>query len=146
MSVTWNWQTDNSRINGFRYLWMKTVEGFNPSAHCARCLKGVYSKVFKPTMAVNTVIEEDYPEATILYFCGVSTPYSWKKNLHFVGQVKECAEVSIEAYTGDKIIISGVEEIPISDTSAKTRYSKKGKEFLTCRNFQLGAMLFQDMR
>ena len=133
--VSWQWQTDNPKIQGFRYLWLKTVEGFNPKVHCARCLKGTYSKKFSPRMIPNAPIPEEYPEGMLLYFCGVSSPYRWNNNLHLAGRVTPGAIAEVETYNGDKLIVTGLEAITIKPEPAAELYPSLGKEFLTCRNF-----------
>jgi hypothetical protein len=142
--VSWTWQTSNDKIQGFRYLWLKTVEGFNPKVHCARCLTGTYSKLFSPRMLVNQTITEDYPEGMLLYFCGVSSPYRWNNNLHLAGKVTPGAVAEVEAYNGDKLIVTGLDAIAINSEPAAALYPTLGKEFLTCRNFQFGAMLIEN--
>jgi len=143
MQISVALKTDAQTITGFKYLWLKTVTGFDPNEHCARCLKGAYNKGFNPRMPVNTTVTFEYPAGTVLYFCGVSSPYKWANNFHFAGVVsdKNVETQHIKLYNGDVLEITGVVNTPIIDAYAKSTYSNKGKEFLTCRNFQFGASL-----
>jgi hypothetical protein len=93
-------------------------------------------------MPVNEMIKLDYTEGTILYFCGVSSPYRWENNLHLAGIVKPNHSSEIEAFNGDKLIVNGLERLTFDDTIAKEKYPNLGKEFLTCRNFQFGCHYF----
>ena len=144
MQIKWQWKTEKVDIQGFRYLWLKTVESFNPQYHCAKCLVGKYSKAFSPRMPRNQPISEDYNIDTILYFCGVSTPYKWDNNFHFVGKVSDTnTKITIPLYSGDAITIEGIKQINIDPTIALLDYPDLSEKYLTCRNFQLGAQLFQ---
>jgi hypothetical protein len=130
---------------GFKYLWMKAVEGFDPSQHCARCLKGEYSTQVSTRMPVETRIELPYHEGEVLYLCGVSAPYIWDNNLHLAGVVTTGFVVSKQMYTGDMVIIEGIKELPIDASEALKNYAGRPKAFLTCRNFQFGAKYFNNV-
>jgi hypothetical protein len=130
------------QLVGWHYLWCKAVEGFDSSKHCARCLVGKYSKQFGLKAPINQDVELAYDEGTVLYFCGVSTPYAWKNNAHLAGRVNKDAYCSIEMWTGDILHVLGMEQIKFNDSVANHRFPDLGKEFLTCRNFQFGAQLF----
>jgi hypothetical protein len=135
-------ESENSSLRGWKYFWAKTVEGFDSSQHCARCLEGKYLKQVGLQMKVNADIPMEYPENAIVYFCGVASPYVWAKNLHFPVMVKEGATCSKRACTGDTLIIEGAEELPFSDLSAVSMFPERDRSFLTCRNFQFACEYF----
>lgn len=150
ITINWIWQKAESEListdrifstpeKDFRYLWLKTVDGFNPSVHCAQCLKGRYSKIFGVKMRTNVNLSESFKEGQLLYFCGVSRRYDWNNNLHLAGKVTEGAESKVIAYTSDILKVKNLELIPIDAKFAESKYSSKAKSFLTCRNFQFGA-------
>lgn len=132
-------QGSGEKLTGFRYFWMKTVTGFTPSSHCARCLKGEYSKEVGKDMQVGQEIELDYPEGTILYLCGVSVPYVWKDNFHLAMRVKKGDEITAELHTGQSLSIKDAEPIRFDSTVSDEHYGHKSRAFTTCRNFQFGA-------
>lgn len=143
VKVLWHWQTPNSYLHGFKYLWLKTVEGFVPSVHCARCFKGSYSKTFGLKMPVNANTWADYEEGTLLYFCGVSAPYRWANNFHLAGRVRKDAPAKVVTlWNGDTITVLGLDVIEIDASIAEKAFPDLGKEYLTCRNFQFGAQMF----
>ncbi len=145
--VEWEWQSRRDRVLGFRYLWMKTVTGFLPRHHCARCLKGEYHPEFGPTMDVNARLGAvEYSEGTLLYICGVSSPYRWPQNLHLAGRVTAGAQAGTTVWTGDQLTVSGLERIPFDDRAARRRFPERGEDYLTCRNFQFGAQLIEPVR
>lgn len=137
------WQSNKDSIKGFRYLWLKKVTGFDSSVHCAKCLRGTYSKEFSPKIAVNTQMKLNYKEGDILYFCGVSAPYKWESNLHLVGVVKSGVKSVVSTYQGDLFTVEGFEQIVIEPSTAELRHPNLSQSFLTCRNFQFGSQHFE---
>lgn len=133
----------NDHLTGFRYFWLKTVRSFNPSTHCARCLVGDYNADVKNDMKTGVEISLEYVEGTLLYLCGVSTPYRWINNLHLPMQVSDGASFFFDAYNGDRIVVKGARFMPFDDRAARQLFPDRGKHFLTCRNFQFGAHHFR---
>lgn len=121
---------------------MKKVIGFNPDHHCAKCLIGSYDKNLGLSVPVNEDICLDYDEGSILYLCGVSSPYRHANNFHLAMMVKRGAFAEKWAWNGDKMRISGAQRIEFSAEKAFEKYNSKGRSFTTCRNFQFGAQLF----
>lgn len=138
------WHSERPAVTGWRHLWAKHVTGFVPSRHCAGCLKGSYEERFGRDMRVNDMIWLDRSPGDIIYFCGVSTPYDWANNLHLAvrvtGKTQDLAR--LETYTGDELTVVGAAAIPFDNTTARLRYPDRGREFLTCRNFQFAASQF----
>lgn len=131
----------------FQYLWLKKVEGFNDTVHCARCLIGEYSKAFGLKMAAGEAVLLPYEEGDILYFCGVAKPYKWDNNMHLAGVI-EIGHPAIELvlHTGHKMTVAGVRPIGINAESAERLYPHLPKAFLTCRNFQFGVQYFTSVK
>jgi hypothetical protein len=137
-------QSNRDTFTGWRYFWCKTVEGFDPSQHCARCLKGSYSKAIGLHLRTNKPVLLSYTPGTVLYFCGVSTPYLWEKNFHLPVRVKEGAMATANMHTGDRLVIEGAEELSFDDIIARRTYPDLSEAFLTCRNYQFGAHYYSD--
>jgi hypothetical protein len=135
--------SEHARLRGFRYFWMKSVTAFNPSTHCARCLVGDYESKIGAAMHTGIKVDLDYREGTILYLCGVSVPYRWVNNLHLPMRVKAGVEFFADTYLGERIVVQGAELLTFDDRAARELHPQRGKEFLTCRNFQFGAHHFR---
>ena len=82
------------------------------------------------------------PAGTVLYLCGVASPYRWERNAHLAVIVAPGHDASVQLWNGDTVKITGARQIVFDDNAAKDRYPEKGREFLTCRNFQFGAQYF----
>jgi hypothetical protein len=128
-------------LRGFRYFWMKSVEGFNASAHCATCLKGEYVKSVGLHLLASRPALVTAEEGTLFYLCGVAKPYAWAKNAHLAIRVRKGATCTLHLHTGQSITIMGGEQVPFDDKAAREHYSTKSSAYLTCRNFQFGAAL-----
>ena len=131
-------------FEGWRYFWGKRVNAFDPNVHCARCLVGSYVKPIGVRMPVNEEIGlPGFVENDILYVCGVSAPYRWANNLHLAVRVTgdRNDRATMQAYNGDLLVITGAIAIPFDDAAAKADHPHRGKDYLTCRNFQFGASL-----
>jgi hypothetical protein len=92
-------------------------------------------------MTVNQPIAVPIPAGGLLYICGVSMPYKWANNFHMVLRAKAGATASVACYNGDSVFAEDAELVPIVATDAAELYPDRGKDFLTCRNFQFGASL-----
>ncbi len=116
-------------------LWLKYVTGFNEKVHCARCLKGKFSKALpmptenKPNTYKGILTEH---EAPYLYLCGVTRKYS--ENLHIAFQWKGRSTVEYESERV-RVVITNAEQLPISPIHEPLELDDK---FTTCRNFQFG--------
>jgi len=137
-------EANKPALTGFRYFWGKTVNGFDETVHCAKCLIGDYSKQIARNMLANTELEIKLNEGQLFYICGVSEPYKWANNAHIALRQKDGAEAKLTLYTGDILHIRGAEQVHFDDSVAMTEYGHKTKAFTTCRNFQFGAYLFKN--
>lgn len=143
MNVTYRIESNAPTLRGWRYLWLKKVDGFNPAVHCARCLVGSYDNRFGLKAPVNQDVElTGYKAGDLLYFCGVASPYVWANNAHLAGRIADGASSSIPLYTGDKLVVHGLEAVAIQAEPAKNRFPGLGAAYLTCRNFQFGVQMF----
>lgn len=123
----------------FRYLWMKYVNAFNLTTHCAGCLVGEY----EPNVSPNLMRLDDFKlnrfNAEYYYLCGVSKPYKWENNFHLAFKYKQGSSIQVKR-NGIFIKIQDAEEIIIQNLgvekySSLTQNGHK-KEFRTCRNWQ----------
>lgn len=126
----------------FRYFWMKSVRGFSPSQHCARCLIGSYVKQVGLDAVPHAPLTIPGVAGDVFYLCGVAKPYKWANNFHLALRVAEGCEATEPLYCGGTVIASGFERIPFDARVATERFPDLGAAYLTCRNFQFGAQLF----
>lgn len=143
MQLIFEIQTDHPLKNDWMYFWSKTVTGFSPKVHCARCLKGSYMEELGLDSKLNEPFPiQDLPEGSFLYLCGVAKPYKWSNNFHLAMRVKAGSTIQRETFRGTRILVTNAEELTIEDKQARARFPEKAKAYLTCRNFQFGAQYF----
>jgi len=113
----------------FRYFWLKYIEDFDLSNHCARAFIGKYEK----NLSIGLIL----PESEYYYMCGVSSPYIYNNNFHLAFRHKEGSEIKVKRH-GVKVWITDAEEIEITPLMEGEAHHPKGKykEFYTCRNWQ----------
>ena len=123
----------------FRYLWLKYIEGFDLSNHCAKCFVGKYSQYFRiggaPVKhAVGLRLFES--KARYYYLCGVTTPFRYEDNLHLAFRYEKGSQV---VYNDGRtqIVIEDAVQIEIK---ALPDYSLHPCGYLsqynTCRNWR----------
>lgn len=131
------WISTIVKSNAVSFLWLKGVDAFDPSCHCARCLVGRYSKIFpygKQAAGKKFGGHEIVTPDQILYLCGVTWRY--ENNLHVPMRATN-SDAVIEIETQDFIVhITGAERIdfPALDEG----YEDLPVEFTSCRNYQFG--------
>ena len=124
-----------------QYLWLKYVNAFDPSQHCAKCLIGSFSTalrfgVHKGAGDVYDIALTEH-KARFMYLCGVTNV--WADNLHVAMRPKAGERWTIE--TPDATVEGwNVERLPITPipADAAPEFTARGPEFLTCRNYQFG--------
>jgi hypothetical protein len=136
--------SNEARLQGFRYFWLKRVNGFDPALHCARCLKGSYFSEIGTGMPVNQAVNIEADPGDVLYLCGVSSPYRWDRNFHLALRVEHGAAVRTGCYTGDVISILGADYLPFDEAEARRQFPQLSEAYLSCRNFQFGAHHFRE--
>lgn len=121
----------------FRFLWLKYVAGFDLNVHCAKCLIGEYSSIFKYGAREYPEIrnvELDEHEARYMYLCGV-TP-KWKDNLH----VAFCESKGETMVYDDGITRFVVQDARRIDIVERDSYALEAhgndKWYNTCRNWR----------
>jgi hypothetical protein len=122
----------------FKYLWLKHVTGVDLSVHCARCLKGRYSKAVnaETKFAENIELGEG-----VWYLCGVSAPYRWGNNFHLAACHCPGGSVEVER-NGVRVVLEDAELLPISPGFIDSSDPNAGRrEFATCRNWQFANWL-----
>ena len=126
------------------YLWGKYVTGINLNAHCAKALKGEYTKKINKEMDAAFNIKLDEADSKIFYLCGVTKPYKWKDNFHLALRYKKGSHITVSR-NGLYLEVEDAEELPICFDLDKCNHEKKDKkEYATCRNWQF-AYLYQDL-
>lgn len=136
-----------STNENFKYLWLKYVVGFDLSVHCAKCLKGAYSRHFgqmSPRRLYGARLNE--APAHYYYLCGVTTPYRWKDNLHLVFRYKPGSQVTYDdGRTGivikdaERIEIQQLPEYPLESCGCRSEYH-------TCRNWRFAYQIVHGNR
>lgn len=147
-------QKDARQFFGFH--WLKSVIGFNDKTHCIHCLIGKrcwdlpqYPNSNTPYQVKLELHEDELiPPHThngeiIHYYCFVSQPYVWNRNLHIPFIYKEGSVASVEKFGGDKIVIRNAEFLPFDDKKTLALYPHRDKDTITCRNFQFGVDYFK---
>jgi hypothetical protein len=129
-------------FQGWKYFWAKNVKGFNPDVHCARCLVGSYIKPISTRAQVNAEIElSGHGVGDLIYVCGVAQPYKWANNFHMACRVTgSMQDVAAGAMAGgDTFMMRGAVRVDFDAETAQRQFAGRGRDFLTCRNFQFGA-------
>lgn len=133
-----------SQLYGFRYWWLKRVDGFLSGRHCAPCLKGEYSPTVAPHMPTATKVAITGEPGTIFYLCGVENGFRYERNFHLPFVVDPSAEaIEAETFNGHAIRVEGARQLFFNDEAARALFPHKSNDFLRCRNFQFGAHQFK---
>ncbi len=125
------------KTDDFRFLWLKRVQGFDPSVHCAKCLMGSYVKglPFRGTKTGFTLdTDVEMGEAKYLYLCGVTGRYA--DNLHLAMEPAPGEEVCYED-ARIRVHVQGAKLLPI-DPLPEEVATGLTKPFHTCRNYRFG--------
>jgi hypothetical protein len=115
----------------YRYVWLKYVDGFDLSQHCAKCLRGTYEKrVNRDTFSYRDI---ELPPSPYYYFC---TVYQYDTNIHlaFVEAEGETITIEDDRYS---VVIENARQIHFD--ASRINYALPGarlKAFNTCRNWQ----------
>lgn len=134
------------KSEGYRYLWLKQVQGFDPAVHCARCLKGSYVSLlpFRPDRKVPAGLEAETeldPEAApFFYLCGVTA--RWEENLHIAFRPKPGSVILVED-RHIKVCITDAERLPVLPLPDDVQAGLT-KPFWSCRNYQFGWHAFAE--
>lgn len=136
--------SERPAFQGWKYFWAKNVKGFNSDLHCARCLVGSYIKPICTRAPVNTEVDlPNHSVGDLIYVCGVAQPYRWANNFHMACRVTgESGDVAAGPMAGgDTFMVRGATRVEFDASTAERSFAGRGKDFLTCRNFQFGAQL-----
>lgn len=119
-----------------KYVWLKYVRGADLKFHCAKSLLGEYSTKLNNIDTEYTNIELDEFETEYYYFCCVSQPYNWHRNIHLAFKEQEGSSIVIDNNLYS-IEVENAVEVPfsISDVNLMLPQARK-REFNTCRNWQ----------
>ena len=122
--------------SGFKHLWLKSVTGFDPKVHCARCLLGKFDRRIRPKMTAPATLELDTGLASFFYLCGVAEPFAWANNLHLAVRHEVGSTASVVSYNGLTFTFTDARALPIPPLP--DGWHGYAKSFTTCRNFQFG--------
>lgn len=115
----------------YRYVWLKYVNGFDLSQHCAKCLCGTYESRIKRN--ITQYRDMELPPSKYYYFCAVQT---YPTNIHLAFEEAEGEEIRIddERYS---IVIENARQIHFDDSRINPALpGARLKAFTTCRNWQ----------
>jgi hypothetical protein len=141
-------ESQREKVEGFHYLWLKYVTGFDPSQHCARCLIGKYSrKVTRGMPADKPLVLDEARQIGLsgrsydyLYLCGVASRGGWKANFHLAFLPDPDATIMMPMSTGDTVIVQHARSVPI--IAVPEGFDGRDKVFTTCRNWQFGVSAY----
>jgi hypothetical protein len=144
-------------LAGWRTLWIKFVNGFDPTCHCQNCLLGWTLPSLRQKIVPGTPMglgpgmpgtrkpwgwgrrgaSLDYDA---IYLCGVHQSWVWSKNLHLVAVPDPESVAEITASTGTLFRIAGARRVEIRDLPAD--YDGRNASFTTCRNWRFGVAYY----
>lgn len=144
-------------VTGWRHLWLKFVNGFDPAHHCQRGLWGwtmpSLQNKLQPGTPVGlgpggpgTVRPYGKPgpwtstRYDALYLCGVHESWDWSKNLHLVAIPDPGAVAELRASTGTLFRIAGARLVTIPDLPLG--FDGRTAAFTTCRNWRFGVAYY----
>jgi hypothetical protein len=134
------------KSEAYRYLWLKSVQDFNPSVHCARCLVGTYAKLLpfradrKIPAGLEAAADLDPTVAPYFYLCGVTSRYA--ENLHIAFAPEPDSTIRYED-AHIRVVITGARQVPILPLpQAVIDAQRLTKPFASCRNYQFGWQMF----
>ena len=125
----------------YRYVWLKYVNDFDLSQHCAKCLIGTYEKrVNRDTFSYRDI---ELPSSPYYYFC---TVYQYATNIHlaFVEAEGETITIEDDRYS---VVIENARQIHFD--ASRIDYALTGarrKAFTTCRNWQFANWIVNENR
>lgn len=141
MSLYLSGDLPGGRVDGYSHFWLKYVNGFDPNVHCARCLRGQYSKrVSKDSLLNRPIVLNEMARFDYVYLCGVAKPYVWENNLHLAARHAPGARALVESYNGIRAVIRNAELLEIP--ALAEGFAGKPKAFTTCRNWQFGVAYY----
>ena len=141
MRITFS--SNQDRIHGFRFFWLKKVTGFNHEKKCCQCLLGkLHPNQISQTTKTIAPVFIDASAADIFYLCGVAIDFDYNKNFHLAWQVSLGSETESTTYNGIHIKITDAKIIKFDGNAALQMYPEKPTSYLKCRNFQFGAQIF----
>ena len=131
----------NERLSGYKYFWMKSVVGFDPANHCAKCLKGAWMSGVTPRMIINRPIElKPWNSSVVGYLCGVAEGHEWAKNLHLPFERTPGNVERMTLVGGEKLTLVNGRRLEIP--ALPRGWAGLGSRFTTCRNFQFAVSHF----
>ena len=131
---------EGATLTGYSYFWMKFVTGFDPTQHCARCLRGGYVAGVSKDMELNTPLDLVLPRTSVGYICGVARGRNYARNLH-LPFVREAGNVErMDMLDGQELVLSNARRLPIP--GLPDGWADLPKAFTTCRNFQFAVDRF----
>jgi len=114
----------------YQYVWLKYVNGFNLSMHCARCLKGTYDKRINRGMLTYGNLE--LPPSPYYYFC---TVWQYEMNIHLAFAEAEGESIFIDddRYS---VAIKNARQIKFDNSRIDPNHPcAKITAYNTCRNW-----------
>jgi hypothetical protein len=121
-------------------VWLKYVNGFDLSVHCAKCLIGTYDKQVKRETSIYHNLE--LPPSPYYYFCAV---YKYETNIHlaFVAAEGERIVIDNEYYHA---VIENARQIKFDNSRIDRNHPcARLAAYNTCRNWQFAHWILDDM-
>lgn len=145
--------TADGPLAGWRTLWVKFANGFDPHCHCQTCIIGWTLPSLAKKLVPGTPMglapgapgtSRPWGRSSLaydaIYLCGVHQSWDWSKNLHLVAIPDPHSVAEVRASTGTVFRIAGARRVEIPDLPLG--YDSRGKEFTTCRNWRFGVAYY----
>jgi hypothetical protein len=129
-------------LRGYRYFWIKTVKGFHPKLHCARCLVGEYLTSREQPFRLGVRYPLRLFGAPYGYICGVANKGGWEANFHLAFEPSPNREAVLvrPMLDGQILTLHGAKALQIP--SLPPGWRGLPDEFTTCRNYRFGVAMF----
>lgn len=127
-------------VDGWYYLWLRYVNGFDPTRHCAVSLISTRSRRINMGMRTNHPVVLDEARSRHIYLCGGAQKGGWIANLHLAMEPAPGETAFIVASTGTVFRVRNARRLEIPALPAG--FDGRGPEFTTCRNWQFGVAYY----
>lgn len=118
----------------YKYFWLKYVYGVALDNHCARCLKGPFSRHLWGGSRTAQGTLDEYRPPRAYYLCGVTTE-GWSTNLHLAFRAAPGREV-VRDDADIRVRITDAEIIPIAADWIDWGHPRAPESaYNTCRNW-----------
>lgn len=132
-------------VQGFKFLWVKYVKGFDETTHCQKCLRGsLVSEASRGRLTPGHLIALNrMSEFPYVYVCGVGAgpkPLLRERNLHFPLRYELGKTAEVKTYNGYTITAHNAVALPIP--KLESGWNGLPDAQVKCKNFQFAVSAF----